>query len=119
MTLEARLNKKMREACLNKKIMREARLNSSEVPLLLQAHDGGDAGCHRPQSPLPFDGSQLIKDGIQWHKWIPVTKPGEDSPNNGDGHRHPLLVQCRPRHRAETVQLLGDIGEEGDQVRKL
>ena len=51
------------------------RLNTTEVPLLLEAHDVGDAGCNRPQSPLPVDGSQLVKDGVQWHEWIPVTEP--------------------------------------------
>ena len=35
------------------------RLNTTEVRLLLVAHDVGDAGCYRPQSPLPVDGSQL------------------------------------------------------------
>ena len=51
------------------------RLNTTEVPLLLEAHDVGDAGCNRPQSLLPVDGSQLVKDGVQWHEWIPVTEP--------------------------------------------
>nr|XP_045086383.1 proline-rich protein 36-like [Aegilops tauschii subsp. strangulata] len=50
------------------------RLNTTEVPLLLEAHDTGDAGCNHPQSPLPVDGSQLIKDGVQWHEWILVTE---------------------------------------------
>ena len=95
-------------------------LNTTEVPLPLKAHDVGDAGCNRPQSPLPVDGSQLVKDGVQWHEWIPVTEPLKDSPGNGDGDGspQPLLVQLSPHHRAETAQLLGDIGEEGDQVRK-
>ena len=35
-----------------------------------------------------------------------------------DGNPQPLLVQLRPHHRAEMAQLLGDIGEEEDQVRK-
>ena len=44
------------------------------VVAMPQAHDVGDAGCNRPQNP-PVDGSQLVKDGIQWHEWIPVTEP--------------------------------------------
>ena len=71
-----------------------------------------------PTEPLPVDGSKLVKDGVQWHEWIPVTKPLEDSASNGDGSLQPLLVQLNPHHRAETAQLLEDIGEEGDQVRK-
>ena len=50
-------------------------LNTTKVPLLLKVHDVGDAGCNRPQSPLPVYGSQLIKDGVQWNEWIPVTEP--------------------------------------------
>ena len=46
-----------------------------EVPLLLEEHDVGDAGCNGPQSPLLVNGSQLVKDGVQWHEWSPVMEP--------------------------------------------